>query len=165
MTYKRLYRSFRKFIDQDQHFTEEQQHNILKSFEDERSRRVFRLSIILLLWSAIGVFIDSTLIGGGVIFSVMKGINWHFFIPAFSFFVVNFTSKILFVRWYMKGNIKQTQCVYCAIPYAGSALILGFLLARDPLFLEGLRHYLKYLRKQSFKFVCKQLKDDKNCSY
>lgn len=160
MTYNRLYKSFQKFIDQDEHFTEEQQSHILNSFEHEKSRRIFRLSIILLIWSVTSIFVDSTLIGGGVIFSVMKGINWHFFIPALSFFLINYIVKVTFIRWYMKGGIKKTHSAYCGIPYAGSALIIAFLLKEDTLFLEGLRHYLSYLRKRGFLYLCRFIKSD-----
>lgn len=165
MTYQRLYKSFRKFIDQDEHFSEAEQQKILTSFENPRNQKIFRLSIILLIWSTIGITIDSTFIGGGVIASLMSGADWRFFIPTIAFSVINFIAKFIFVRYYMRKDISTTHAAYCGIPYAGSALILGFLLKGDQLFLHGLKHYLKYMNRRGFRYIRCLLGNKKNCSH
>ncbi|MFT6361215.1 MAG: hypothetical protein ACJAV6_000159 [Candidatus Paceibacteria bacterium] len=165
MTYTRLYRSFRKFVDLDEHFTEAEQEKILHSFEDSRNQKIFRLSIILLVWSTLGIFADSTLIGGGVLASIFMGVKFKFFIPTILFSIINFFAKYFFVQHYMQKNISKNHASYCGIPYAGSAILLGSLLKDDPLFLEGLKHYLKYLRKRGFQFLCNKIKHEKNCSH
>ncbi|MFT7327842.1 MAG: hypothetical protein ACI870_000013 [Crocinitomicaceae bacterium] len=154
MTYIRIYKSFQKFIDKDEHFSEDQQQEILKSFEDPRHKKIFRLSVILLVWSTIAITIDSTFIGGGVIASIINGANWRFFIPTAIFSIVNFIIKFIFVKFYLRDSITNTQAAYCGIPYAGSALILGFLLRVDPLFLKGIKHYRAYMLKRGFKYIC-----------
>jgi len=165
MNYKRLNKSFQKFIDQDDHFTEDEQQNILNSFESKRNQKIFRLSIYLLIWSTIGLAIDSTFIGGGVIASIFMGVNIIYFLPTILFSVGNFIAKFFFVRWYMRGDISTKQAVYSGIPYAGSAFILGFLLNDEPLFLRGLKHYLTYMNRRGFRFICKIFRKKKNCTH
>lgn len=152
MTYTRLYRSFQKFIDQDDHFTESQQEEILVSFKNKRNKKIFRLSIILLIWSIIGISIDSFIIGGSLISAIMKGLSWIYILPTVIFSIVNFIFKAIFVRWYLKNEIPWSQILLAGIPYAGSAAIIAYLVREDPLYGAGLQHYLGYLRKRG---VCK----------
>lgn len=156
----RLNKSFRKFIDHDEHFSEEEQQKILTSFEDKRYQKIFRLSIYLLIWSIIGLAIDSTFIGGGVIASIMMGAHITFFLPTIIFSVVNFIIKFSYVRWYTQGDLTMKQAAYAGIPYFGSAAVLGFLLYDDPLFLKGLKHYLSYLRKRGVVFLARLFKSN-----
>lgn len=157
MTYKFLYKSFRKFIDQDEHFTEDQQDQILESFKNERNKNIFRLSIILLVWSSIGISIDSLIIGGSIIGVIMKGLSWKYLLPTIIFSVVNFIIKAIFVKWYLKNEIPFKQICLAGIPYAGSASIIAYLVREDPLYGAGLQHYMRYLRKRGFRKLCNLL--------
>ncbi len=157
MTYKKLYESFQKFIDQDKHFTESQQDHILKSFQDKRNKNIFRLSIILLIWSVIGISLDSLIIGGSIIGVIMQGLSWKYLLPTIIFSAVNFIFKSIFVKWYLKKEIPVKQILLAGIPYAGSASIIAYLVRKDPLYGAGLQHYMKYLRRRGFRKLCKLL--------
>ena len=149
----KLNKSFRKFIDHDEYFTEEEQQQILHSFENKYYQKVFRLSIYFLVWSIISFSIDSTFISGGVIASILAGVHIVYFLPTILFSFINYGIKFVYVRWYMKDTLTLKQAALVGIPCIGSALILRMLLKNDPLFLEGLRHYIKYLRRRGFAFI------------
>jgi len=153
MVYKRLYKSFKKFIDQDEHFTEIQQDQILESFKNKRNRNIFRLSIILLIWSIFGITIDSFIIGGSLIATIIEGLSWRYVLPTVIFSLVNFTIKAIFVRLYFKNEIPFKHIALAGIPYIGSATLIAHLVRQDKLYGTGLQHYLKYKRKKSFKFI------------
>jgi len=153
MTYKRLYASFQKFIDQDEYFTETQQHHILESFQNKRNKNIFRLSIILLIWSILGVAIDSLIIGGSLISALIQGVSWRYILPTLIFSALNFTMKSLFVSWYMKKEIPMKQILLAGIPYAGSASIIAHLVKTDSLYGLGLQHYIKYLRHRGIRWI------------
>lgn len=153
MTYKRLYASFQKFIDQDEHFTESQQQEILESFESKRNKNIFRLSILLLIWSIFGITIDSFIIGGSIIGVIMQGLSLKYLYPTIIFSVVNFIIKSIFVKSYLKNEIPMKQILLSAIPYAGSASVIAYLVRKDPLYGRGLRHYIRYLRKRGAGFI------------
>lgn len=161
MVYKKIYQSFEGYVNQETYFNEDQKYNILESFQDERNKKIFRLSLILLIWSILGAFVDIALVGGGIVATAMKGIDWRYFLPEVIYFIVNFIAKVWFVRWYMNKDISSKHAFYCGIPYAGSALILAFLLKDNPLFLKSLRRYLIYLRKRGIGNFCKLVKNNK----
>lgn len=146
MKYTKLYNSFKKFIDQDEHFTEDQQQEILKNFEDPQNKKIFRLSIILLLWSIIGITIDSFIIGGSIIGVFTQGLSWLYVLPTIIFSVVNFLLKTIFISWYLKKEISFAQVCLAGIPYVGSASVIAVLVSKKPLFGAGLQHYMRYLR-------------------
>jgi uncharacterized membrane-anchored protein YitT (DUF2179 family) len=148
MTYKKLYRSFQEFIDQDTHFTENQQDQILESFKGERNKKIFRLSIILLLSSVVGISIDSFIIGGSVIGIFTQGLSWVYVLPTIIFSIINFILKAIFIHWYLKKEISWSQICLAGIPYVGSASVIAHLVRSDPLYGSGLQHYLRYLRKK-----------------
>ena len=150
MTYKRLYSSFKKFIDQDEHFTEDQQDQILESFKNERNKKIFRLSVILMVWSIIGISIDSTIIGGSVIAVITQGLSFKYLWPTIIFSIINFIIKTIFVSWFVKKEIPFLQICLAGIPYAGSGTVIAYLVKQDPLFGSGLRHYLSYLKRNFF---------------
>ena len=152
---KKLYKCFYSFVKSDNFFSNEEKKRILEFFEKTHNRRIFQLSILLFLWSMIAVGIDSVLIGGGVILSVIEGVFVVNFLPALVFLVVNFCLKVCFVVWYMYKDIPRVYALCSGIPYLGSAFLLGFLLHKNPLFLKALRNFLKYFRKKSFRYMCK----------
>ncbi len=147
MMYASLQKSFQKFIDHDEHFTEEQQQKILISFKDAYNKKVFNLSIILLFWSIAGITIDSVIIGGSLIGAIADGMEWRYILPTVIFSFLNFVFKSIFVKWFMGDRIPWVQLLLCGIPYIGSAGLLMYLVKRDPLYGAGLRHYMRYLRK------------------
>ena len=153
MVYKRLYKSFKKFIDQDTYFSEIQQDQIIESFNNEKNKKIFRLSIILSVWSIFGITIDSLIIGGSIVGVIVGGLSWIYLIPTVVFSIVNFLIKSTFVRWYMKNDIPIKQILLSAIPYAGSASIIAYLVFKDPLYGAGLQHYLKYLRTRGIRKI------------
>ncbi len=146
---QRLYRSFRRFIDHDTHFSESEQQAILNSFENPHNQRVFQLALILFFWAIIGISIDATLVGGGVVLSFIKGLDVIHFLPSIIFLLVNVLAKVVFVMWYTRSNMSHTRAFFCAVPYIGPLALLGFLSKDDPLFLRGVKHYIGYLK--SFK--------------
>jgi len=150
--------SFRKFIENKDTFSQIKKEEILTLFESTYHKKIFKLSIILLIWSIIAVSIDSALISGGLIMSVMHGVRFIHFLPEILFFVGNFFAKVWFIYWYVDGDIRHDHALYCGIPYIGSALILGFLLKQEPLFLEALKRYSMYLRQQGYQYICHKLK-------
>lgn len=153
MSYERLYKSFKKFIDQDEHFTEAEQQQILTSFENKYNRNIFRLSIILLIWSIFGITIDSFIIGGSLIATIMQGLSWKYLWPTVIFSIVNFIIKSLFVRWYFNNEIPLKEIALAGIPYLGSATLIAYLVKNDTLYGAGLQHYLKYLRRRGVRFI------------
>ena len=161
MTYKRLYKSFQKFIDQDEHFTESQQDQILESFKNERNKNIFRLSIILLIWSFFGITIDSFIIGGSAIAVIMQGLSWRYLLPTIIFSITNYIIKAIFVKWYLRNEIPFKQICLAGVPYAGSASIIAYLVRSDPLFGAGIQHYLRYLKKQGVHFIYSLFKKNK----
>ena len=161
MTYKRLYQSFKKFIDQDDHFTEAQQEKSLESFKQKRNKNIFRLSIILLVWSVVGITIDSLIIGGSIIGVIMQGLSFLYLLPTLIFSAVNFIFKSIFVKWYLKNEIPMKQILLAGIPYLGSASIIAYLVRSDPLFGAGIQHYLSYLRKRGLKYFYRLLSLEK----
>jgi uncharacterized membrane protein (DUF485 family) len=153
MTYTRLYKSFKKFIDQDEHFTEQEQDKILESFKNKKNRKIFRLSIILLIWSFFGITIDSFLIGGGILGTILKGLSLKYVWPTIIFSITNFIIKTTFVRFYMKKEIPLKQIALAGIPYVGSGTLIRYLINNDVLYSQGIQHYLRYLKKRGIKFV------------
>ena len=140
------YDSFDAFISHDQHFSPAEQTHILKSFQDPMNQRVVKLSLILAVWSIIGAFIDSALIGGGIVVSAMMGPSLMYFIPELTFFTLNMVAKVFFVRWYLARSLSFGRLVLSGVPYLGSILVIGFLTKDDPVFFRGLRHFLRYQR-------------------
>ena len=152
------YDSFDAFIAHDEHFTEAEQAHILDSFREARNQRLVRLSLILALWSVIAAFVDSILIGGGVIASVMMGLNLMYFIPEITFFVVNFAVKVFFVRWYLARSLSFGRLTLSGIPYLGSILVIGFLTKDDPIFFKGVKHFLRYQRGRGVRNLGRSLR-------
>jgi len=90
MNYNTLHKNFQKFIDHDDHcLTEEEQQKALKAFEKPINNRVFQMSIVLLLWSLIGMTIDSFIIGGSVVTALVMGPAWIQVLPTLIFSGLN----------------------------------------------------------------------------
>ncbi len=153
MIHSRLNKSFKMFINQDEHFTKGEQDHILSSFVHKKNYQVFYLSIFLLMWSIIGAIIESVLLGGATIVSIINSPNISYFIPAILFLIFNIIAKVLFALLYVRRYITTLQALSSGVPYIGAALVLGFLLKNNKLFLKGLLHYIKYLRRHSLAFI------------
>ena len=101
----------------------------------------------MLFWSIAGITIDSVIIGGSLIGAIADGMEWRYILPTVIFSFLNFVFKSIFVKWFMGDRIPWVQLLLCGIPYIGSAGLLMYLVKRDPLYGAGLRHYMRYLRK------------------
>lgn len=141
--------SVKEFIHQSKDFTNEEKKEINDNLSEQDLGKLATVIMILISWSIIAFFIESMLIGGGVVFSIIKGINWEYFIPEFIFVLSNFIAKIYFIRWYMKDNISLSNTLYASIPTIGPGILLGIVVKNNPLFIKALRNYIRY-RKQSF---------------
>ena len=163
MSYDTLYKSFKKFIDNDDHrLTEQEQQTALVAFQNPKNRRVFQVSIILLLWSVIGAIIDSFIIGGSALAAAMTGPAWIQLLPTLIFSAINWILKCFFVYFYMKKEVPFNVAFMTGLQYVGFTILLGYTLKNDPEFKRGLQYYTKYLKKKGIRFIFKSLRDNKN---
>src|SRR5690606_4916491 len=95
---------FKFFILHHSSFIQEEKDYILKSLDDETTQRRFKVSLLLFSWTIVSFFIESFLIGGGFILSLIHGIDWRYFLPELSFIFLNFFAKFFYIRWYMNKN-------------------------------------------------------------
>jgi hypothetical protein len=148
-------KSFNRFID-SQDYEPEEKAEILSLFQKPVIRRVFMLSLFLLIWSMIGIFLDGFFVGGGVFASFMMGeFMLKLFLPALIYFFANMMAKFIFIKIYLKDQINIRNSALATIPYAGSAILFGATLNNEPLFIDALRKYLKHQRIKGFTRVCK----------
>lgn len=154
MLYDKLYKGFAKFVDEDNsHLTEDQQQTALKSFEKPFNKKVFQLSIILLLWSVVGLTIDSFIIGGSATAVVVNGPAWIQLLPTLIFSALNWLIKCIFVFFFLQRKVPFYIAFFTGVQYVGFTILLGYTLKNDPEFRLGLHDYIKYLKKKGFKFI------------
>ena len=81
-----MYR-LRQYIEYSSNFSQEEKQKMYEELGHHRIGKLVGLIIILTTWSIIAFFIESTLIGGGLVFSIIKGIDWRYFIPEIIIFI------------------------------------------------------------------------------
>ncbi|MCI5051207.1 MAG: hypothetical protein MRY57_02780 [Candidatus Pacebacteria bacterium] len=159
MTYKRLYKNFKIFLDNDEHLSQEEQDIALKAFQKPFNKRVFEQCIILLLWSVVALFIDIFIISGSATAAVVTGPSWLQVLPTLIFSAVNWIVKSIFVYFYMRREIPYKIAFLTGVQYIGFTLLLGYTLKHDPEFKHGIKHYLRYLKKKGFRSVIAMMQD------
>lgn len=165
MVYDTLYKSFAKYVDEDDcHLTEKQQRAALESFEKPFNKRVFQVSIILMLWSIVGLTIDSFIIGGSATAAVVNGPAWIQLLPTLIFSAVNWIIKCIFVYFYLQRKIPFYIAFITGVQYIGFTLLLAYTLKNDPEFRHGLHDYIKYLKKKGIRFVINMMSKKKKTS-
>lgn len=153
MSYKYFYKNFQRFIDEDKDLTEKEQELALEKFQNPFYRKIFRAALILLIWSSVGLFIDSFIIGGSSIAVIMKGFDIKYLLPTLIFSITNWIIKVVFIYYFLEKKIPKTEVILVGVPYVGSALVLSYILRHDPYFKHTLFHYLKWLKKKGFSFI------------
>ena len=92
--------NFIHFIENESSFNHDERNHILHNLEDKHNRRMINLILILSSWSIISFFIESGLIGGGL---VTEGIARIYEIPQtralFTFFLEVEPSCIICSGW------------------------------------------------------------------
>ena len=142
--------NFIHFIENESSFNHDERNHILHNLEDKHNRRMINLILILSSWSIISFFIESALIGGGLVFSIIHGIDWVYFVPEILFVLCNIIAKIIFVQRYLHDEVPFSYVLYASIPTVGPLVILGILIKDNVLLLKALREYMKYRRHELF---------------
>lgn len=162
MIYTALYKDFRKFVDQDDcNLSEDQQQAALNSFQKPFNKRVFQVSIILMLWSVVGLTIDTFIIGGSVTAAIVTGPAWIQLLPTLIFSAVNWIVKCIFVYFFLRREVPFYIAFITGVQYIGFTLLLGYALKHDLEFRIGLQDYIKYLKKKGIQFVVKMIQKNK----
>jgi len=141
--------SVREYVRGATNFSEDEKQEIYNDLEQNDIGRLAKLIMILMTWSIAAFFIESALIGGGVVFSIIKGIDWRYFLPELVFVAGNFVAKIYFIKWYMKDTMSWSHVLYGAVPTIGPGILLGIVVKSNSLLMKALRGYMSY-RKNSF---------------
>ena len=150
-----ILQSLSLFLD-TQDYSQEEKNEILTLFKKPAIKRVFMLSLYLLIWSLIGIFLDLFFVGGGLFATLMMGdIMLMLFLPALIYFVVNLLAKFLFIKLFLKDQISLGSAALATLPYAGSAILFGATLSNEPLFLDAMKGYFKYQKSKGLIKVCK----------
>lgn len=139
----------KEYVRQSARFSQSEKNEIYRSLSEQNMGRLAKLIMILITWSIVAFFVESALIGGGVVFSIIKGIDWRYFLPEVIFLVINFIAKAYFIRWYMKDAISFPHLLYAAVPTIGPGILLGIVVKNNSLLMKALRGYIRY-RKNSF---------------
>lgn len=142
--------SVREYVDQNKHFSDDEKQQIYENLEKNNIGKLTKLIMILTTWSVIAFFIESTLIGGGVVFSIIKGIDWKYFLPEIIFLLGNFITKGFFIHWYMKDKISLANLLYAAVPTIGPGILLGIVIKNNSLLMKALRRYINYRKNSLF---------------
>ena len=149
-------KNFSSFVDSQEDYSPRQKEEILNLFRQPVVRRIFMLSLYLLIWSLIGIVLDALFVGGGVLTAIMmQHVMLAFFLPAIVYFTVNTLAKFVFIKAYMKKDIGLRIAAFATLPYIGSAILFGALLQKHPEFLKALHRYIKHMRKKGFVATCK----------
>lgn len=144
--------NFQVFLVHSQDFSKSEKETLMMSIHDNILGRRLRLALLLFAWTFVSLFIESFLIGGGVVFSVVEGINWYYFLPEMSFVLLNFFAKFFYIRWYMKKEISFSHSMYASLPAIGPVIIFGILIRDNLLLARAFRLYIKERRKRFFSF-------------
>ncbi|MDD3694285.1 MAG: hypothetical protein PHC89_02745 [Candidatus Pacebacteria bacterium] len=151
--------NFREFIDHDKKIPKEEKENIHLILEEKENIKIMSLILILLVWSALSAVVESLLIGGGFISSLVHGsLSLRFFIPEFIFVALNFITKLFFIPRFMKGNIAPRYILYGAIPSVGPLILANIFVWKYKFFFSSLKKYARYRRRSFFRnFSLKKL--------
>ena len=149
---------FNTFILTESDFSDGDQETILTDIKNPKNRKTLNLSLILIVWNIGGFFIESALIGGGILFLILKGINWLYFLPEFIFIIVNFSVKVIFTSRYLKDYICLRHTIYACIPSAGPLILLGILLHSNTLLIKAFRKYLMYRKDYTVNDIKQRIK-------
>ena len=139
----------KEYVQKATNFSEDEKQQIYNDLEQNDIGRLAKLIMILMSWSIVAFFVESALIGGGVVFSIIKGIDWRYFLPELVFVAGNFIAKIYFIKWYMKDTLSFTSILYASVPTIGPGILLGIVVKNNSLLMKVLRGYMNY-RKKSF---------------
>lgn len=159
MGYESLYKSFCEYVDShDEYMTELEQQKAILAFEKPFNKRVFQLCIILIIWSIVGLTLDTFIIGGSLTAAVVMGPAWIQLLPTLIFSTLNWLAKCLFVFFYLRKEIPFWIAFMTGVQYIGFTILLGHTLKNDSEFLNGLKHYLKFLKKKGIRFIFNNMK-------
>lgn len=145
------------YIQQHPNFTEQQKQELHTNLSHSKYAKLAGLLGILVSWSIAAFFIESVLIGGGIIFTIIKGLEWRYFLPEIVFVGANFFSKLYFIRWYMKKEISLRHAIYGAIPTIGPGVLFVAILNDNRLLLKAFSGYMRYRKNIIFKSLRKIL--------
>lgn len=141
---------FKSFVLHQSFFNKEEQESIIESLENENIQRRLKLVMILFSWALVSLWIESFLVGGGFLFSLLHGIDWRYFLPEAFFLVLNFFVKFFYIRWYMNEEISLQHTLYASLPGVGAIIIFGILIRDNLLLMKAFRSYIRHLRKKYF---------------
>ncbi|BDD03261.1 hypothetical protein [Aureibacter tunicatorum] len=118
------------------------------------------VSSVLVGWSVVAAWLDSILIPGTVLYSLLEGkITWQIAAPAIIFLSVNISLKFFYIKYSLGNRISIPLAFISVLPYIGSVILIRDQLKGDMLLQKGVIHFLKDRKKMAQKQILDKLKN------
>ena len=109
------------------------------------------VSSALVAWSFIAGIVDFVFFPGVIVYAFIHGvIDFKVLFPPIAFLLLNFSAKLFYIAFHLKGKLKFNDVFISALPYVGSAYLLKKFLINDQLLSKAVVSYLK-MKKQNIK--------------
>ena len=128
------------------HYTGDDVEHITAYLEDEKNKKIFDLSLHLIIWSLVGVVIDIGLfLFGSYLFSQTSAL-YLTVTPLLIFFVINLMAKFIYAAIYLGKDFEYVIGMKAAVPYLGSAILIYDYVSANDTTKQAIREYLGYFK-------------------